>query len=59
MKNLPWILFCLSLLIMLIGVISKVSGAFFFHFAPVTWWRAAMALAVYTLVLAKLTEKKA
>ncbi len=59
MKSLPWVVFWLSLIVMLIGVICKIFGLFPFHFAPVTWWRAALALAVYALVLAKLTEKKA
>jgi hypothetical protein len=59
MKNLLWALFVVSVLAFLLGVISKFFGpGKEIMFAPVAWWRAAMGLAVYTLVLAKLTEKR-
>lgn len=58
MKTFLWVLLLASLVVMLVGLVSKICACPFFHFAPVTWWRGAMALAVYTLVLAKLTDKK-
>jgi hypothetical protein len=56
MRNVCWALFLLSVLAFLLGVFAKFAVFQPFGFLPVAWWRAAMGLALYALVLAKLRE---
>ena len=60
MKNVCWALFGLSVLLFLLGVVSKFVGGdggdFPLRFAPVAWWRAAMAALLYAIGLKILGE---
>jgi hypothetical protein len=51
MRMVCWILLGLSMLLFLIGVYSKFAGVegYVMGFVPVAWWRAAMALAIYSI----------
>lgn len=51
MRIICWILLGLSALLFLLGVYSKFAGLqnFVMGFPPVAWWRAAMALAIYSI----------
>jgi hypothetical protein len=53
MKNVCWVLFGVSVVLFLIGVYSKFVGlgSFVMGYAPVGWWRAAMALVIYAMAL--------
>ena len=51
MKNACWSLFGLSVVVFLIGSISKLTGNDILDIWPVAWWRAAMALVIYAMAL--------
>ena len=53
MRMVCWVLLGLSALLFLLGVYSKFAGlgSHVMGFAPVAWWRAAMALAIYSIAL--------
>ncbi len=59
MKNLCWALFGLSVLLLLIGVYSKLAGldGHAFGLEPVAWWRASMAAVIYSMALALISKK--
>jgi hypothetical protein len=58
MRIVCWILLALSALLFLLGVYSKFVGPgnFVMGFVPVAWWRAAMALAIYSIAFKMVHE---
>ena len=51
MKQVGWVLLCVSLILFLLGSYSLFAGVgnFAFNIAPESWWRGAMAAAVYAI----------
>lgn len=58
MRIVCWVLLGLSVLLFLIGVYSKFAGLgnFVMGFLPVAWWRAAMAMAIYSIAFKMVHE---
>ena len=57
MKKLDHVLFIISGILLLIGVISKVVGTNFLFWGPLSYWRAAVILILYAIYLL-LTQMK-
>jgi hypothetical protein len=53
MKRACWTLFAVSVVLFLAAVYSKLMGPahFLFGYPAVSWWRSAMALAIYAMAL--------
>ena len=58
MKNFCWVLFGFSVLLLLVGVYSKIagSGSHVLGFPPVAWWRASMAAVIYSMALSMISR---
>jgi hypothetical protein len=56
MKGLSWILLALSVVLFLIGGLSKAMDATWWV-APVAWWRASMASVIYAIALALIHQR--
>jgi len=58
MRMVCWVLLGLSVILFLLGVYSKLvgPGSQAFGFLPIAWWRAAMALAIYSIAFKMLHE---
>jgi hypothetical protein len=53
MKRACWTLFAVSVVLFLAAVYSKLLGPdhFVFGYTAISWWRSAMALAIYAMAL--------
>ena len=56
MRGLSWILLALSVVLFLIGGLSK-SVDVIWWVLPVAWWRASMAAAIYAIALTLIHER--
>jgi len=52
MKAAAWLLFCLSVLLFVLGVASRFTGTMtIFGQPPLTFWRGAMGMVLYAIAL--------
>ncbi len=56
MRGLCWILLALSVVLFLIGGLSKAMDAVWWVY-PVAWWRASMAAVIYAIALTLIQER--